>query len=258
MRLRRPTSIHRSTPRSGSRGRARRGSLPVRAELPDQDGRTVGVRPVRGRDRRLAGLPDAPRVSPRPHLRRRLAATPAAATDGAGGEPAADRARAANRARWKSGGRRRSPPMPAIRTATRSPTSGARRPGSSPRRAIVRRRGRADAGRSGAGHGRGGRRQGRHGQRHGHDPGHSSGPEGDRVRGRPLRLRPLLAAARKRRAPWTRRSGRCRRTRISGSRSKATPATSARPNTTSRSASGVRQRSASLGVAASAPIGSAP
>ena len=99
---------------------------------------------------------------------------------------------------------------------------------------------RAGAAGRGARHGDGRRRQGRHGVRHGHDSGGAAGGEGVRVRGRALRLRPLHAAAG--RDAGARRShqgdagepGRC------GSRSKATPATSARPNTTWRSASAAR------------------
>ena len=99
----------------------------------------------------------------------------------------------------------------------------------------------ADAGRPGAGDRHGGRRQGRHGQRHGDDPGRS----GRRARRSCSKTCTSTSTAtrcgRKRRARSTKRSRRLQENaRAAASRSKATPATSARPNTTWRSASGAR------------------
>ena len=143
-----------------------------------------------------------------------------------------------------------------IRTATRSPTSGRRRRhAGEPGRSADAVDG-AEAGRPGAGDGHGRRRQGRHGDGHGHHSGGPAAGEGVHVRGRALRLRPLHAAAGS--DAGARRSGarRCRRTRRCGSRSKATRATSARPNTTWRSASVARTRCATTwSAAASAPTG---
>ena len=83
--------------------------------------------------------------------------------------------------------------------------------------------------------------------------------EGVHVRGRALRLRPLHAAARSDARARRGDQGAAGRTRSCASRSKATPATSARPNTTSRSASVAPTRCATTcSAAASAPTGCAP
>ncbi len=104
----------------------------------------------------------------------------------------------------------------------------------------------AEPGRAGAGHRHGDlpdRRQDR--ERYGQHPGRH-GPRSKRVRlrGRALRLRPLQPAAGS--DARARRSGAhaAGEPRPARSRSKATPATSARPSTTSRSASAAPPRSA--------------
>ena len=116
----------------------------------------------------------------------------------------------------------------------------------------------ADAAGRGGLHGDGRRREGRDGVRYGDAAGGAAGGEGVRVRGRALRLRPVFAAAGS--DAGARRSGEgdAARTRSCGWRSKGTRATSGRPNTTWRWASGGRTRcGTTCRAAASGPTGCA-
>ena len=156
---------------------------------------------VRESDGGRRRLPVPHRLSPRRAGLRSAAAAAAAAPapPRRAGEPSADGDRALRtRARWKSARRRRSRRRERSRSAIAVTLyAGARRPGT-----FTDRDGAADAvdgaeaGRAGAGDGHGQRRQGRHRrQRHGQHPGDRPAVQGDRLRGRALRLRPLLAAA---------------------------------------------------------------
>ena len=153
---------------------------------------------VRRRDRRLRRLAGPHRLSPRrASLRAAAAAVAPPPPAGAGRTGRRRSRRTASPAPSKSARARRSPATrqdPDGDTLTyrwTAPTGTLAQPGR-PSDAVDR----ADAGRHRAGDGDGGRRQERHGERHGERSRSSKPPvEGVHVRGRALRLRPLLAAA---------------------------------------------------------------